>query len=110
MEIRPFIVLAGLEVGCRRWRDLRQSIEGRHHLAPSFMPRAVRAAVWALGITKPATCHTFRYSFATHLLEQGANIGTNQELLGHSDVKIAVVYSHVVNKGSSGVLSPACPC
>ena len=79
MEIRPSIVLAGLEVGCRRWRDLRQSIEGRHHLAPSLVQRAVRAAVWASGISKLATCHTFRYSFATHLLEQGVDICTIQE-------------------------------
>jgi site-specific recombinase XerD len=75
MEIRPFIVLAGLEVGCRRWRDLRQSIEGRHHLAPSLVQRAVRAGVWASGMSKLATYHTFRYSFATHLLAQGADIG-----------------------------------
>jgi site-specific recombinase XerD len=107
MEIRPSIVLAGLEVGCRRWRDLRQNIEGRHHLAPSLVQRAVRAAVRALGISKPATCHTFPHSFATHLLEQGVDNGTIQELLGHSDVKTAVVYSHVLNKGASGVRSPA---
>jgi len=107
MEIRPSIVLAGLEVGCRRWRDLRQRIEGGHHLAPSFVPHAVRAVVWALGISKLATCHTFRYSFATHLLEQGADIGAIQELLGYSGVKFALVNSHVLHKESSGVRSPA---
>ena len=86
--------------------DPRSGAIQRHHYGEQALQRAVKRAVTAAGIGKPATCHTFRHSFATHLLEDGYDIRTVQELLGHKDVSTTMVYTHVLNRGGRGVRSP----
>ena len=86
--------------------DPRNNSERRHHIEEKQVQRYVKRAALAAGITKPTSPHTLRHSFATHILQAGYDIRTVQELLGHSDVATTMIYTHVLNKGGKGVISP----
>jgi len=87
-------------------KDPRGGVTRRHHMDQSVVNKAIKQAVGKVGITKKVSAHTFRHSFATHLLQRGTDIRTIQSLLGHQDLQTTMIYTHVLKQGGEGVVSP----